>query len=188
MGSSPIQQPGRARFYKPRAKLVVRALRASAQRGTVQFGAFALPCALGRSGVRSLKREGDGATPRGRFPLRFILFKPHHLPPRTPVRLRAIARSAGWCDDPSDRNYNREVRLPYGASAERLWREDGLYDIVIVLGHNDAPRIKNRGSAVFMHVARSNLAATEGCVALRARDLRRLISILPRNSEIVIET
>ena len=102
--------------------------------------------------------------------------------------MRAISNNDGWCDQPMDRNYNREVGLPYAASAERLWRDDRLYDIVVVLGHNDLPRVRNRGSAIFMHVARANFAATEGCIALRARDLRRLISILPRNSELVIET
>ncbi len=81
----------------------------------------------------------------------------------------------GWCDDPRDRNYNRYVRHPYPASAERMWREDNLYDVVVVLSHNDRPRVRGRGSAVFMHVARTGMTPTEGCVALRLPHLLRLL-------------
>jgi len=88
----------------------------------------------------------------------------------------------GWCDDPHDRNYNRHVRHPYGASAERLWRADGLYDLVIVIGHNDRPRVRGRGSAVFIHVAGPGLAPTAGCIALRLPDLVRLIGRLSRGT------
>jgi L,D-peptidoglycan transpeptidase YkuD (ErfK/YbiS/YcfS/YnhG family) len=85
-----------------------------------------------------------------------------------------------------DRNYNRPVRLPYPASAERMWRADGLYEVVVMLGYNDVPRVQGRGSAIFMHIARDDFEPTEGCVALGARDLRRLISRLPRRCEISI--
>jgi L,D-peptidoglycan transpeptidase YkuD (ErfK/YbiS/YcfS/YnhG family) len=145
-----------------------------------------VPCALGRSGIRALKREGDGATPRGRFLLKYIFYRPDRARPRTAFDLRRIRRDDGWCDDPANRNYNRRVRLPYPASAERLWRDDELYDFVVVLGQNDVPRVRYRGSAIFMHMARPGFAPTEGCVALRPRDLRRLIAVLPRRSEIVI--
>ena len=100
--------------------------------------------------------------------------------------MRRIRRDDGWCDDPANRNYNRRVRLPYPASAERLWRDDELYDFVVVLGQNDVPRVRYRGSAIFMHMARPGFAPTEGCVALKPRDLRRLVAVLPRRSEIVI--
>jgi L,D-peptidoglycan transpeptidase YkuD (ErfK/YbiS/YcfS/YnhG family) len=168
------------------ATLFIRALSQSARRGHVQFGSLSVPCALGRSGVKALKREGDGATPRGRFRLRYVLYREGTKRPLTALGLRLIRRDDGWSDSPSDRNYNRKVRLPYGASAEHLWREDGLYDLVAVLGYNDMPRIRNRGSAIFMHIARSDFRPTEGCVALRGRDLRRLISRLPKQSDIVI--
>jgi L,D-peptidoglycan transpeptidase YkuD (ErfK/YbiS/YcfS/YnhG family) len=152
----------------------------------VHFGAFWLPCALGRSGTRVLKREGDGATPRGRFALRCVLFRAQGARPRTALNLKAISHDAGWCDSPQDRNYNRPVRLPYPSSAEHLWRADRLYDVVVVLAYNERPRVRGRGSAIFMHVARGDFEPTEGCVALRAPDLRRLLSRLPARSEIVI--
>ena len=170
------------------AKLVVRSLNAAAQRGHLVFGAFCVPCALGRSGVKVLKREGDGATPRGRFPLRTVFYEPRAgMMPGTILQRRALRRDAGWCDSPSDRNYNRAVSLPYKQSAERLWRDDGIYDVVVVLGYNDVPRIKNRGSAIFMHLARPGFPATEGCVALRPADLRRILRAVPRRAEVIIE-
>jgi L,D-peptidoglycan transpeptidase YkuD (ErfK/YbiS/YcfS/YnhG family) len=92
--------------------------------------------------------------------------------------VRAIRRDDGWCDASADRNYNRPVRLPYPASAERLWREDGLYDLVVVLDYNDRPRSRGRGSAIFMHVARPGYAPTEGCIALARGHLLRLLERL----------
>ncbi|HEY8194295.1 MAG TPA: L,D-transpeptidase family protein [Hyphomicrobium sp.] len=173
---------------KPSAKLVIRALTASAQRGFLQVGPFRMPCALGRSGVKVIKREGDGATPRGRFRLRSVLYKSSATRrPRTALDLRAVTKSDGWCDSAFDRNYNRPVELPYPQSAERLWRDDGVYDIILVLGYNDVPRIKGRGSAIFMHLARPDFAATEGCIALRPADLRRVLEAVSRRSEIIIE-
>ncbi|HML31036.1 MAG TPA: L,D-transpeptidase family protein [Hyphomicrobium sp.] len=170
---------------QPVAHVYVRALSQAARRGYLEFGAMRVPCALGRSGIRALKREGDGATPRGRFPVRHVFYKLDAPRPRSIFPLSPIRRSDGWCDSPPDANYNRPVKLPYGASAEHLWRGDGLYDVVAVLGYNDVPRVRNRGSAIFIHVARQNFEPTEGCIALRAQDLRRLLSRLPRRSVII---
>lgn len=170
------------------ALLVVRALNAASQRAYLVFGHFRVPCVLGRSGVKALKREGDMATPRGRFRLRGVFYNPDRGPrPVTTLALRSLRRTDGWCDSPSDRNYNRLVSLPYRGSAERLWRNDGVYDVVIVLGYNDMPRVRNRGSAIFMHLARPGFPATEGCVALRGADLRRVLQVVTRQSEIIIE-
>ncbi|MBS0236971.1 MAG: L,D-transpeptidase family protein [Proteobacteria bacterium] len=176
----------KARGSKPAAKLIVRALSQGARQGRLEFGGFSVPCALGRSGIKALKREGDGATPRGRFIVRYAFYRPGTRRPRTALGLHAIRPDDGWCDSPLDRNYNRPVKLPYRASAEHLWRADGLYDVVVVLGYNDVPRVRNRGSAVFMHIARGDLKPTEGCVALRAKDLRQLLSMLPRDCEVVV--
>lgn len=136
-------------------------------------------CALGRAGVRNAagKREGDGATPAGLWPLRRLLWRPDRLAaPSSRLPRAAIGPDDGWCDAPRDRAYNRPVRLPYPASAERMWREDGVYDVVVVLGYNDAPVVPGAGSAIFMHVARPDYAATEGCIALALEDLVELVS------------
>ncbi|KAB2920200.1 MAG: L,D-transpeptidase family protein [Hyphomicrobiaceae bacterium] len=151
----------------------------SACRGTLRFAYLQFPCALGRSGSRARKREGDGATPIGRWRVRQVLYRADRVRrPRTSLPVKPIAASDGWCDAPTDRNYNRPVRHPYGASAERLSRSDGLYDLVVVLGYNDRPRVRGLGSAIFMHVARAGYAPTEGCIALDARHLRRVVEHL----------
>jgi len=153
----------------------------------VALGHGIRPAALGRSGIRTLKREGDGGTPRGRFPVRFVLYRADRLPPpRTALPLRAIGSRDGWCEDPSDRNYNRLIELSPQSGADRLRREDHLYDLVLVLGYNDRPRVKGRGSAIFVHLARPGYAPTAGCIALSRHDLSMLLAQLRHNSEIVI--
>lgn len=151
-------------------------------------GSFAGPgllarCALGRAGVIAApdKREGDGATPLGILPLRRVLFRPDRAaPPRTALPLAPIAPDDLWCDDPADPAYNQAVTHPYPARAERMWREDGLYDFVIVLGWNDAPIIPGRGSAIFWHLATPDFAPTAGCVATdRATILAALARAAP---------
>ena len=137
----------------------------------------AFRAALGRAGVRVHKQEGDGATPVGLLPLRRVLYRLDRLPPPDcAVPIEPIAETDGWCDDPTHRDYNRMVRLPHEARCEELWRQDGLYDVVGVLGWNDAPVVKGRGSAIFLHVARPDYAPTEGCVALALPDLLRMLA------------
>jgi len=135
-------------------------------------------CALGRSGVAPAadKREGDGRTPLGEWPLRRVLYRADHGgAPQTALETAAIMPDDGWCDAPDDPAYNRPVRLPYPASAEKLWRDDRLYDLVVVLGHNDDPVSPGMGSAIFLHLAAPDYRPTEGCVALRRLDLEALL-------------
>lgn len=168
---------------------VVRvALRSAAStRGVLLAGPLRLPCAIGRSGVRARKREGDGGTPRGTWRLTEAWYRPDRAKrPRTALPLRAVRPCEGWCDAADDRNYNRRVRLPYPASAETMWRGDRLYDIGAVLGYNVRPRRRGRGSAIFLHVAREGWLPTEGCIALEQRHLVRLLAMLGRNARIRI--
>ncbi|PWS34989.1 hypothetical protein DFH01_21900 [Falsiroseomonas bella] len=156
--------------------------------GRLILGSLVLRCALGKGGIRPAteKREGDGATPAARMPLRRVLFRADRgPPPRCAVPVEPIAPEDGWCDDPGHRAYNRPVRLPFDASHERLWREDPLYDIVGVLGWNDDPVERGRGSAIFLHLARPDFAPTEGCVALDARDLRAVLAAGLRGVEVL---
>ena len=142
-------------------------------------GDRAAACAIGLGGAIPAgdKREGDGATPLGEWSCRGVLLRPDRVPP-LPLRLpwRWLRADDGWSDDPADPAYNRPVRHPHAFSAERLWREDGLYDAIVVLGHNDRPALSGLGSAIFLHCWRDG-APTEGCVAL-ARD--ELLGLLPR--------
>ena len=136
------------------------------------------PCALGAGGIRADKEEGDGATPVGRMPLRRVLYRADRVtPPRCAVPAEPIAPTDGWCDDAAHSDYNRAVRLPHPARHEALWRPDGLYDVVGVLGWNDAPAVRGRGSAIFLHVARPGLRPTEGCIALPLPDLLRALAM-----------
>lgn len=145
--------------------------------GLFRFGREALRCALGRGGVRADKREGDGATPVGDLPLRRVLYRADRVAaPSCRVPLEPLSPDDGWCDDPSHPDYNLAVRLPHPARHERMWRDDALYDIVGVLGWNDAPVERGRGSAIFLHLARPDYAPTEGCVALAERDLRAVLA------------
>lgn len=145
--------------------------------GVIRLGREAWRVSLGRGGVRPDKREGDGATPVGLLPLRHVFYRADHGPaPRCSVAVEPLARDDGWCDDPADPAYNMRVRLPYPARHERLWRDDALYDLVGVLGWNDAPVERGCGSAIFLHVATPDYRPTEGCVALAATDLRALLA------------
>ena len=143
--------------------------------------------ALGRSGIKALKREGDGATPLGRFQVHQVLYRADRLMrPRTVFPLRAIRADDGWCEDPADRSYNRLVKLSPRSGADRLTRDDNLYDLILVLGHNDRPRVKGRGSAIFVHLARPGYAPTAGCIALSLHDLLMLLAELRRGSALLV--
>lgn len=146
-----------------------------------------LACAIGRGGMRYDKREGDGATPCGIFPLRRVFYRPDRgPPPQTALPVESLTEAHGWCDASDDPAYNTEVRLPYPGRAERLWRDDALYDIIVVIGYNDDPVVPGAGSAIFMHVAAPGLAPTEGCVALKKSELVRLLAALGPGDRIEI--
>ncbi len=146
--------------------------------GFLRLGAETFRAALGRGGIGADKREGDGATPAGVLPLRRVLYRADRRPtPACAVAAQPIARHDGWCDDPAHASYNYLVHLPIDGSAEELWRADQVYDIIGVLGWNDDPVVRCRGSAIFLHVARGDFSATEGCVALAPDDLLRVLAL-----------
>lgn len=145
--------------------------------GTARWGESHFRCALGRTGVSTEKREGDGATPEGAFPLRRVLYRADRLAkPETLLPVAAIQPEDGWCDAPEHTDYNRPVTFPFEASAERLWREDFLYDLLLIPGFNDSPPVSGKGSAIFVHVAKADYEPTEGCVALALKDLQTILS------------
>ncbi|MDR6333410.1 L,D-peptidoglycan transpeptidase YkuD (ErfK/YbiS/YcfS/YnhG family) [Xanthobacter flavus] len=151
--------------------------------GILRAGGLSIPVALGRSGIAADKREGDGRTPAGRWRILALLYRPDHGPrPVSRLPARTIRPDDGWCDDRADRRYNHPVTLPIGGprkvSHEKMWRDDTLYDLVLVIDHNQRPRIAGRGSAVFVHLARPGFKPTEGCVALRRADMKRLLARL----------
>lgn len=136
-----------------------------------------LRAAHGRNGITAQKQEGDGATPTGTLRLVRVLYRADRLaPPRCAVPVEPISPQDGWCDDPNDQAYNQPVTLPYAASHEALWRDDGLYDIIGVLDWNLNPATSGRGSAIFLHIATPDYAPTAGCVALNQPDILKLLA------------
>lgn len=164
-----------------------------ASTGTLSFRGETVSCALGRSGIISndKKKEGDGATPAGTWPLRRVLYRPDRLSePATNLATQPIAPADGWCDDPSDPLYNKPTQLPYSASAEELWRDDELYNVCVILGHNDDPVVPHKGSAIFFHVAKGKegkLCPTEGCVALPQETIVRILMNCGSETSLIIE-
>lgn len=145
-------------------------------------------CSLGRGGVSLDKQEGDGATPAGSFPLREVYYRPDKFsrPPATALPVRALRPEDGWCDEPASPRYNQPVRLPFPASHERLWRDDDLYDLIVVVGYNDEPVVRGRGSAIFLHQARADYGPTAGCLAFSRADLLDILARLGPGSRVVI--
>ena len=140
------------------------------------WGDRSFRCAIGRNGISAAKQEGDGATPVGLFPFRRILFRPDRIArPETAFDIDPIGPQDGWCDDPTHADYNRQIVRPFSGRHERLWREDHLYDLIIVLGHNDSPPRPYTGSAIFFHVAGDDYPPTEGCVAVKLTDLLTIV-------------
>ena len=135
-------------------------------------------CLVGRTGfiAGDAKREGDMATPLGIWPLRYLYFRPDRVArPDTDLITIALTPEMGWCDDPEHAAYNRPVELPHPARHERLWREDGLYDLIVVLGHNDSPPIPYHGSAIFLHLREAETPHTAGCIAVTKQDMLALV-------------
>ncbi|ALE03214.1 L,D-transpeptidase family protein [Bartonella ancashensis] len=167
--------------------IVIRRQLRGCSRGIFCVGQHRFLCSLGRSGISALKREGDGATPLatvrclGGFRSNFYQFFP-----RSVLSFRRIKAYDGWCDASGDANYNRLVRLPYPKSAEKMQRKDGLYDLGLILDWNSTERKMARGSAIFMHLARSNYEPTEGCIALSRRDFERVLPYINKRTNIVI--
>lgn len=172
---------------KPLKTLRVLTRSGHATAGLLKLGQLSFPCSIGRSGRRFLKREGDGASPRGTWQLRRLFFRADHvLLPRTSLRAIPLRAHDGWCETVGDRNYNRMVRLPYAAAHETMQRDDGLYDIVVELSHNERPRVQGRGSAVFFHLRRPDGGPTAGCIAVSRRDMLKILQLVGPKTRISI--
>jgi L,D-peptidoglycan transpeptidase YkuD (ErfK/YbiS/YcfS/YnhG family) len=154
-------------------------------------GPLVIPCRIGRSGIVHDKREGDGATPAGTWRMGGGFFRADRVNrPNVAMGIRPLRRDDGWCDDASNFQYNRWVRLPFTGSHETMWMHEPSYDIVLVLDHNQSPRVRGRGSAIFFHLTRTSeagsSAGTAGCIAISAADMRRLLPRLAHDCRMVI--
>ncbi len=160
------------------------------RRGRLVGPDFDVPCALGRSGTieANQKSEGDGCTPLGTYPFRQVFYRADKLDkPDTMLPCRATTKTDGWCDAADHVAYNKLVELHFDASHEALWRDDDIYDIILVIGHNDDPVEASKGSAIFVHVAREGYTPTEGCVAFDKVDLLKVLSLIQSGDLLEIE-
>jgi L,D-peptidoglycan transpeptidase YkuD (ErfK/YbiS/YcfS/YnhG family) len=172
---------------RPLAAIRIRAAAGDPRRGWLTAGGQTVPVALGCGGIRANKREGDGGTPKGTFRPRQLWWRADRSPrPRTFLAVRAIGPEDAWCEDPSSRHYNQPVRRHRSGGGDRLKRDDHLYDFIVEIDHNCSPRIKGRGSAVFLHLARENFGPTAGCVSMTKSAMLRLLARLGPDTKIVI--
>lgn len=145
-------------------------------------------CSIGAGGVKEDKSEGDKSTPSGYFPIRKVFYRADRVEkPESPFETIALESNDGWCDDPNESSYNTHIKLPHQGSHENLWRDDEIYDIIVVLGHNDEPVIKGKGSAVFMHIARPDYSPTDGCIALSKNDLLDVLIGCDKKTKVCID-
>jgi L,D-peptidoglycan transpeptidase YkuD (ErfK/YbiS/YcfS/YnhG family) len=190
----PMESPGISIAYqtflrdRPLTAIRIRAAAGDPRRGWLMAGGQTVPVALGRGGIKANKREGDGGTPKGTFRPRQVWWRADRHPrPRTFLPVRAIGPEEAWCEDPTSRHYNQPMRLDRELGGDRLKRDDYLYDFIVEIDHNTQPRIKGRGSAVFLHLARENFAPTAGCVSMTKPAMLRLLARLGPETKIVIE-
>ena len=150
------------------------------------YNKLKVKCAIGKKGIGYKKKEGDLITPRGQFKIRLILYRKDRVKISTKLKKNIIKKKMGWCDDPKSSHYNKLVKLPFAHKHEKLFRKDSIYDIILVLNYNMSPIKKNKGSAIFIHVAKNNFKKTEGCVAIRKLNLIKLIKEINPNTKVKI--
>ena len=143
-------------------------------------------CAIGKKGISYKKKEGDLITPKGQYKIKYILYRKDRVKIATKLKKRVIKKNMGWCDDPKSKQYNKLVKLPFIFSHEKLYKKENIYDIVLVLNYNMNPIKKNKGSAIFIHIAKNNFAKTAGCVAIKKTNLIKLIKEINPNVNVKI--
>ncbi len=178
---------GKIKLQRPLGVIRVRAAAGDPRRGWLTAGPRTIPVALGRGGIIANKREGDGGTPSGIFRPRRLWWRADRYPrPQTRLPIRAIGPEDAWCEEPASRHYNRPVRLSPGDGGDRLRRDDHLYDFIIEIDHNVAPRVAGRGSAVFLHLARPDFSPTAGCVSMTRPAMLQLLRQIGPHTKIII--
>ena len=151
------------------------------------YNNYKVKCALGKRGIGNKKKEGDLITPKGSFKINGILYRPDKVKNLiTKLRKKMINKKMGWCDDPKSKKYNQLIKLPFKFNFEKLYRNDDIYDIIFVLSFNTNPIIKNKGSAIFIHIAKRNYSPTKGCVAIRKDDIKKLAREINRKTLVKI--
>ena len=150
---------------------------------------YKVKCALGKRGIGNKRREGDFITPKGKFKIKYILYRKDRIKRvQSKIKKIIIKKYMGWCDDPLSKDYNKLIKIPSEYSYEKLYKKDNVYDIILVLNYNMNPVVKNKGSAIFIHVTKANYKKTEGCVAIKKDHLLKIIKLLKKNTTVKIES
>ena len=148
---------------------------------------YKVKCALGKRGIGYKKKEGDLITPKGEFKIKYILYRKDRIKKiQSKIQKIVIKKNMGWCDDPNSKDYNKLIKLPFSYNCEKLFKSNNTYDLILVLNYNMNPVIKRKGSAIFIHVAKKNFKKTQGCVALKKKDLLKIIKNLKNNTKVRI--
>ena len=151
------------------------------------YKGYKLKCCVGKSGIKKGKKEGDLATPKGTFKLGHLYYRKDRIKlPKCKIQKKIIKKNTGWCNDTKSNKYNKEVKLPYKYSTEKLYRNDKIYDLLIVIKYNFSPVIKKKGSAIFLHISKKNYKPTEGCVAIKKKHFLKLIPLIKKKTKILI--
>jgi L,D-peptidoglycan transpeptidase YkuD (ErfK/YbiS/YcfS/YnhG family) len=155
--------------------------------GNLKYKSLGFRCSIGKSGIKKKIKEGDNITPKGKFKIIKIYYRSDRVKKfSTNIKTIKIKRNMGWCDDPKSSLYNKEIKLPFDFSHEKLYRNDRIYDLLVVLNYNTKPIIKNKGSAIFIHITRQNYKKTSGCVAIKKVHLIKLIKTIKKNTRVLI--
>ena len=151
------------------------------------YDKYRVKCALGKRGINKKKREGDLVTPKGLFKMKYVLFRKDRVKKlKTKLKKIAIQKDMGWCNDSRSTKYNKLIKKPFNYTFEKLYKKNNTYDIIIVLNYNSNPVVKNKGSAIFIHVAKKNYKKTEGCIALKKKDLLKLLTEIKTSTKVMI--
>ena len=152
------------------------------------FQKYKLRCSIGKRGISIKKKEGDKKTPKGEFKLKYILYRKDRVfNLQTVLKKIKIDKKMGWCDDPKSSYYNKLIKYPFKYRSEKLWRKENIYDIIIIIDYNLNPIIKNKGSAIFLHLAPKNYQPTKGCIAISKKDMQILLSKINKKSKLIID-
>ena len=144
---------------------------------------YKIKCAIGKRGIGNKKREGDKITPIGKFKIKTILYRKDRISHiKSKINKLSIKSDMGWCDDPKSKKYNKLIKIPFKGSAEKLYRKDNTYDIILVLNYNINPIRKGKGSAIFIHIARKNYKSTLGCIGVSKKNLKKIIKKINKST------
>ena len=157
------------------------------KKNILTYKGYKLKCSIGKSGITSHKKEGDLATPKGTFELDKLYYRKDRVKlPKCKINKKVIKKNMGWCDDYRSKKYNKEITFPYKYKAEKLYRKDGIYDLLINIKYNFKPVIKKKGSAIFLHITGKSYKSTKGCIAITKNDFLKILTSIDRKTKISI--